>query len=800
MEAERDDAAGMLESVANDVSSSEESSSVNDEQTAKVIQDARAAVSAAPHSYQAHERLVGLLRAEDLDALRTAREHFASAFPLPPAVWLEWIDDEARIATTSDDRARIAKTLFPRAMGDYLSVKVAVAYIQFQGCRLLNGEIDLDEVKACFEPLVTRGGPGCAFPDGVRVWRAYRDVMKMCGAATTEDCSRILARQLTYHLAGNECDREANVAESGHPSADSRDVDDLLKVFEAKLVSAGSSREDYFGVRTEMLESQFIAYAASEEERDALSARVVWERCVAECFLHPAPWLAYAEYCRRLGERSTDIEDGLELSIVERGLRNIPWCMGLWTALVRATERSGVQAKLPSAAVLAKLAKVVERATPNVMHSEDTVGAERLAIKIVQVFYRCGGTLGHTNAGICQTAMSYNEAGTVPWAVVKCMVASLEETAEVALQTMEEVVSARPGESRWWIEFERLLEARSDDASVRQLFQRAISAALGNFEIGQVGQAWLSFEGRHCKVSVPAGVAYDAAQNLIDSRLGFAERTATALVSGGSRMHANHSKRGPPPLQKPRKRKRRIESKAPADESAANPGEDSKMGHGREEEHAGQEELTMNANTAATRHDKREAMSDVAVYEPNVVYVNNLSWTVTVDELRAAFAPAGTVEDVRLPRRKDGALKGFAYVEFADDADVDAAVALNKMQISGREAWVRRSKPPKPKPGGKVLRGVTKRQDASGSDTARDGAGVSRNAASGATMKPRLALSARSAGPAGASASGFRGDSGAHGRDADDEKMGDDRGAMTAEEERKPLGQDDFRAMLLRKK
>jgi RNA recognition motif. (a.k.a. RRM, RBD, or RNP domain) len=70
---------------------------------------------------------------------------------------------------------------------------------------------------------------------------------------------------------------------------------------------------------------------------------------------------------------------------------------------------------------------------------------------------------------------------------------------------------------------------------------------------------------------------------------------------------------------------------------------------------------------------------------------------VTKYHIHNAFVTVGKIEDIWLPLRIDGALKGFSCVEFEVDGAVEAALALQKMQTSGREVWACRSKPPKPK-------------------------------------------------------------------------------------------------------
>jgi RNA recognition motif-containing protein len=64
------------------------------------------------------------------------------------------------------------------------------------------------------------------------------------------------------------------------------------------------------------------------------------------------------------------------------------------------------------------------------------------------------------------------------------------------------------------------------------------------------------------------------------------------------------------------------------------------------------------------------------------VFVGNLSFDVTRDELIEAFSAVGPVVDAKLPTdRETGRPRGFAFVEFRDEASVQKSIE----QMDGRE-------------------------------------------------------------------------------------------------------------------
>jgi RNA recognition motif-containing protein len=77
------------------------------------------------------------------------------------------------------------------------------------------------------------------------------------------------------------------------------------------------------------------------------------------------------------------------------------------------------------------------------------------------------------------------------------------------------------------------------------------------------------------------------------------------------------------------------------------------------------------------------------------VYVGNLSYDATQDDLTQAFAEYGTVKSVQLPKdRETGRFRGFAFVEMGTDAEESAAIeALDGAEWMGRSLKVNKAKP-----------------------------------------------------------------------------------------------------------
>jgi len=77
------------------------------------------------------------------------------------------------------------------------------------------------------------------------------------------------------------------------------------------------------------------------------------------------------------------------------------------------------------------------------------------------------------------------------------------------------------------------------------------------------------------------------------------------------------------------------------------------------------------------------------------LYVGNLSYSVTEDELREMFAQAGSVVSVAVIRDRDsGRSKGFGFVEMESDAEAQSAISkFNSYQLGDRALTVNPARP-----------------------------------------------------------------------------------------------------------
>ena len=77
------------------------------------------------------------------------------------------------------------------------------------------------------------------------------------------------------------------------------------------------------------------------------------------------------------------------------------------------------------------------------------------------------------------------------------------------------------------------------------------------------------------------------------------------------------------------------------------------------------------------------------------IFVGNLSYQTTQDDLHAAFAAYGNVERVNIITDRDsGQPRGFAFVEMTEKRDAETAISqLNGAELNGRALNVNEARP-----------------------------------------------------------------------------------------------------------
>lgn len=77
------------------------------------------------------------------------------------------------------------------------------------------------------------------------------------------------------------------------------------------------------------------------------------------------------------------------------------------------------------------------------------------------------------------------------------------------------------------------------------------------------------------------------------------------------------------------------------------------------------------------------------------IYVGNLAFSLTEEELRDAFGAHGDVSSAKIISDRDtGRSKGFGFVEMPNDSEANSAIeAINGQELNGRPVRVNEARP-----------------------------------------------------------------------------------------------------------
>ncbi len=83
------------------------------------------------------------------------------------------------------------------------------------------------------------------------------------------------------------------------------------------------------------------------------------------------------------------------------------------------------------------------------------------------------------------------------------------------------------------------------------------------------------------------------------------------------------------------------------------------------------------------------------------IYVGNLPWSATEDDLTQLVSPHATVLSARVATdRETGRSRGFGFVEVQDDQLQQAIDALQNVEMGGRVLTINEARPREPRSGG----------------------------------------------------------------------------------------------------
>lgn len=439
--------------------------------------------------------------------------------------------------------------------------------------------------------------------------------------------------------------------------------------FEEKLVSAQGDSELWDAYRG------YLLY--EKKNGDPGRVNVLYERAVADLSLESHLWLDYMAYL----ENNLKIESILA-DVFVRASRNIPWCAKIWQKWIRAMEKwekpllevqslleNALTAGFPTAEEYRSVwIAYIEYLRRKINHEGSAAEEEKQIEVIRNAFERACehlaklfGLQGDPNCVLLQY-----------WARTEAIHAN---DMEKARSLWSDILSqGHSSNASSWLEYISLEKCYGDTKHLRKLYQKALSSVKDWPE--SIANSWMDFERdegtieqmEHCeaKVNEKMEKVVEERQKLQQNVSSHDKETVEVTKKwnkrkpedGGRWKNLGVSPYKHARVEKPKVRESILSFDKKMAESLPEEASTSKKAKIAPPPGYRQSAEEEKMETESTTHDE--------VDDKITVFVSNLDYTATEEQVREALEPAGPITLVKLVQDYKGRSKGFGYVQLAD--------------------------------------------------------------------------------------------------------------------------------------
>ncbi|KAF7142436.1 hypothetical protein RHSIM_Rhsim05G0118000 [Rhododendron simsii] len=703
-------------------SESESDSDDSDDEAQQTVQIETLEIELAnnPANYDAHVQYIRALRKKgDIEKLRKAREAMSELFPLSPAMWQDWAKDEASLGSGSESFPEIEK-LYECGVFDYLSVSLWCDYLNFvqehepsvREC----SPVGILKARDLFERALTAAGLHVA--EGHRIWEAYREFEQ--AIFHTIDATDVEAREKQIQRIRHIFHRQMSIphvglrstlvayksweAEHGTvPDANSGELDGVssyvasayrkaLEMLNARvLFEERVSRLDAPDV--ERLQEYMDYLKFEQSSGDPARVQLLYERAVTEFPISNALWFDYTRYMDSTFKASSIVRD-----VYLRATKNCPWVGELWVRYLLSLERGRASEKEISAvfekSILCTFSSFdeyldifltrVDGLRRKISQAGEVEDALDYAV-IRDTFQRASDYLSPHLKDMDGLLRIHSYWARLESSLGKDLVAA-RGVWESLLKISGSMLNAWKGYITMETEMGNINEARS-------LYRRCYSKRFPGTGSEDICHSWLRFEREFGTLE-----DFDRAIQKLTPRLEelqlFRLQPESKNVGLMTNQRENVSKRNTP---EKRKQGSNVGDEQPKAKRQKNTAPDMRKAKGEDKsrekssvETKRLENTQVNDGKSSSAHGKEtKDLTPVKLkYKDQcTAFVSNLGYQAscqlpllraTYDDLRGFFSDVGG---------------GLAYVDFADDAHLEAAVAKNKRTLLGKRLSIARSDP-----------------------------------------------------------------------------------------------------------
>ncbi|KOX76546.1 Squamous cell carcinoma antigen recognized by T-cells 3 [Melipona quadrifasciata] len=668
-----------------------------------------------PYDYTNHVALVNKLqKMGELERLRAARENMSTKYPLSPELWLSWMRDEIKLAVTPEQKSEIVK-ICERAVKDYLCVEVWLEYLQFSIGNMGTEKDAAKNVRQLFERALT--DVGLHIIKGAIIWEAFREFEAVLYALIDpsnqaerkeqlERIGNLFKRQLACPLLDMEKTYE-EYETWRHGDGAEAIIDDKIIIigyeralamlnlrlpYEERIVSAQTEEE--------LLDSYKMYLSYEQRSGDPGRITVLYERAITDLSLEISIWLDYIKYL----EENIKIESVLD-QVYQRSSRNIPWCANIWQKWMRSYEKWSkpileIQILLENALVtgfstaedyrnlwityLEYLRRRIDRFSSNEEKQLETL--RNTFNRACEHLAKSFGLEGDPNCILLQY-----------WARTEAIHGN---NMEKARSLWADILSqGHSTTASYWLEYISLERCYGDTKHLRKLFQKALTSVKDWPE--SIASSWLDFErdeGTLEQMEICETRTKEKLEKIAE------ERQKTQQIPN----------RELSPIQNKKAFKRKQEETGKWKNLSNFPIKitkvETQMKPKMKENHVNFEkrlEKKLDVDVEQTskiipppgfkapEDEKLEIDNTQEMDDKITVFVSNLDYTATEEEVRNALKPAGPITMFKMIRDYKGRSKGFCYVQLSSTEAVDKALQLDRVSIRGRPMFVSKCDPNK---------------------------------------------------------------------------------------------------------
>ncbi|CAG8568915.1 8945_t:CDS:10 [Acaulospora morrowiae] len=646
------------------------------------------------YQYSVHVQYIQALRRAALfEELRGAREMMHRIFPLSEEMWLEWIEDESRLAVTKEEKQSVIN-LYSEAVKDYLSINIWSFYTNYvlneyndSHCQMEGMDNDsvfitLEHVRKVFKEACEE--TGYFVPESHKIWDPYRDFEEKILELSPSDEQKNRVKEMYLdrlkipHSTFEKtfADYSSFITKYDNSNYERCMIEANAFFSETKIKYYEMDRYEQELNTSSFALEKFIKYIDNEikQPNPLLPAiRTLYERAITLYYLDPSLWERYIFF---LIEKKISYDDLLK--ICERSVRNCPWSGDLWSHYMRTMERGTVPNSYD------EIKNIYQRALSTGMLNNNVDDLVKVIIANCDLERRTISNEGPTNltnsdalksiiAEGLQTVKKAFKNGDPLCRLEKYLIEIETITGNVnkAREVWERVIKRHHKESEVWLRYADWERSLGNIDEARKKYRKASQQDTDWPE--QIFNAWEQFEHHY----------------------GTLEGLELAYIFIGKQMEYVKKKRA-----KALEEAQKVQYEQFQAEQTASVAEDPNLASEQnllatdsrsdvkkrkyeedDEQIEGSPFEKRNKSTHADRNKRDREFSTIVV--------RNLPLDTTKGQLKALFHECGKIVEIRLIEDPEKTHK-YAYIEFAQREDVPVALTKDKKKVGENEIDVYR--------------------------------------------------------------------------------------------------------------